>query len=136
MIFITIETMEFMRLIHAKSIGLWWGHNIHNISSKIIQVNSMIDIIWFWLVLCEIFYIYHCALTLFHDNALLFAAKVRSYSYFIYLFVLMLNLFYYLIISLVSIDLLINCHTCFTLFSKNLIIGLRRVLRLTTVPSQ
>ena len=24
--------MEFVGLIHAKSIGLWWGPNIHNIS--------------------------------------------------------------------------------------------------------
>ena len=38
---------------------------------------------------------------------------------------------YYLIISLVSIDFLINCHTCFTLFSRDLIIGLREVLWLT-----
>ena len=33
--------------------------------------------------------------------------------------------FYYLIISLVSIDFLINCHICLTLFSRDLIIGLR-----------
>ena len=26
------KIMEFMRLIYAKSIGFWWGSNIHNIS--------------------------------------------------------------------------------------------------------
>ena len=50
------------------------------------------------------------------------------------LFIFMHDLFYYLIILLVSIDFLINCHTCFTLFSKDLIIGFKWMLRLTTVP--
>ena len=49
----------------------------------------------------------------------LLITKVRYQSYFIYLFVIMLDSFYYLIISLVSINFLINCHTCFTLFSKD-----------------
>ena len=28
------ETMDFVGLIHAKSIGLWWGPNIHDIFFK------------------------------------------------------------------------------------------------------
>ena len=34
-------------------------------SLKIIQVKYIIDIVWFWLVLCETFYIYHYELILF-----------------------------------------------------------------------
>ena len=44
----------------------------------------MIDIVWFWLILCETFYTYYYALTLFHDNSLLFAAKVYSHSHFLF----------------------------------------------------
>ena len=35
------------------------------------------------------------------------------------LLILMHHSIYYLIILLVSIDFLINCHTCFTLFSRD-----------------
>ena len=71
----------------------------------------------FDLVLCEIFYTYHCTLTLFHDNTLLPATKIRSHPYFVYYFVIMT---YFLpMIILVSIDLLVNCHVYFTLFSKD-----------------
>ena len=89
--------------------------------SKIIQVNCMVDIVWFWLVLCEIFYTYHCALTLYHDSALLLVAKVRSHSHFVYLFVIM-TCFWSMII-LVSIDLLVNCHIYLTLLSRDAFLG-------------
>ena len=52
------------------------------------------------------------------------------------LLIFMHDSLYYLIISLVSIDFLINCHTCLTLFSRDFIIGFRGVLRLTIVHSQ
>ena len=62
--------------------------------SKIIQVNWMIDIVWFWLILYETFYTYYCALTLFHDSALLPAAKVCSHSHFFFIRYLDLVLIY------------------------------------------
>ena len=39
------------------------------------------------------------------------------------LLILMHDSFYYLIISLISIDFFINCHTCFTLFSIDSFLG-------------
>ena len=62
----------------------------------------------------------------FHDSALLLAIKVCSHSYFIYLFVLMLDLFYYSIILLISIDFLVNCLACFTLFSRDPFLATQR----------
>ena len=44
------------------------------------------------------------------------------------LLILMHDLFYYLIISLVSITFLVNCHVCFTLFSRDLFLGVVRSL--------
>ena len=32
--------------------------------------------------MCDIFCVHYCALTPFHDNALVFAAKVRMHSHF------------------------------------------------------
>ena len=32
--FHNFKIIKFMKLIHAKSIGFWWGHNIHDIFFK------------------------------------------------------------------------------------------------------
>ena len=61
-------------------LGFGGGPTFITFLSKIIQMNCIIDIVWFWLILCEIFYIYHCALTLIHDKDLLPAVKVCSHS--------------------------------------------------------
>ena len=102
-------------------LGFGGGPTFITFLSKIIQVNSMIDIVWFWLVLCEIFYTYHCALTLFHDNSLLPTTKVNSHSHFVYLYVIMT--FFLSTFFLVSISFLVNCHVCFTLFSRDQFLG-------------
>ena len=77
--------------------------------------------IFFLFYACDIFCIHYYPLTLFHDSILLLIVKVRSrshfYSHFVYLFVI-ITCFWYIII-LVSIDLLVNCHVCFTLFSRD-----------------
>ena len=105
-------------------LGFGGGPTFITFLLTIIQMNYMIDIVWFWLVLCEIFYIYHCTLTLFHDSALLPIVKVRSRTHFVYLFVIM-TCFWSMII-LVSIDFLINCHVCLTLFSRDPFLGTLR----------
>ena len=61
-------------------------------------------------------------LTLFYDNTLLPAAKVRSHSHFVYLFVIMT--YFWSMIILVSIDLLVNYHVCFTLLVETHFRGL------------
>ena len=102
-------------------LGFGGGTTFLTFLSKIIQVNCMIDIIWFLLVLCKIFYTYNCTLTLFHDSVLLHVVKVHSHSYFVYLFVTMTC--FWSIIILVSIDFLVNYHICFTLFSIDPFLG-------------
>ena len=95
--------------------GFGGGPTFITFLSKIIQVNYVIN---FDLVLCEIFFtlvIVHWPC--FHDNTLLFATRVHSYPHFVYYFVIM-TCFWTLII-LVSIDFLVNCHACFTLFSRD-----------------
>ena len=69
----------------------------------------------FDLVLYEFFYTYHCTLTLFHDTTLLPTTKVSSHPHFVYYFVIMT--YFLTLIILASIDLLVNCHVWFTLFS-------------------
>ena len=59
------KIMEFIGFIHEKSNGLWWGPTSIIFYLKIIQVKCMIDIVWFWPILFEIFYVYHYELTLF-----------------------------------------------------------------------
>ena len=77
-----------------------------------------LDFVWFWFgFVWDCFYTCHCTLTLFHDSALLPATKVHSHSHFVYYFIIM-NYFWTMIV-LVSMDLLVNCHVCFTLFSRD-----------------
>ena len=80
-------------------------------------------LIFFLLYACDIFCIHYYPLFMFHDSALLPIAKVHylshshSHSYFVYLFII-ITCFWFMII-LVSINLLVNCHVCFTLFSRD-----------------
>ena len=78
---------EFVRLIHAKSIGLWWGPNMWDIFFK----NNLSEVHnWHWWFpdlfydTCDIFCIHYCALTGFHDSALLLATKLQSHFHFVY----------------------------------------------------
>ena len=71
----------------------------------------------FDLVLCEIFYTCHCTLTLFSwQHFIIFYHSMLSLS-LVYYFVIMT--YFWTMIILVSINLFVNCHICFTLFSKN-----------------
>ena len=112
--------MEFVELIHAKSIGLWWGSNIHYF---ILFKNYLSEMQYLALMgsvpfcdTCDIICIHYCILTLFHDNALLLTIKVCSHSHFVY-FLCMIG--FRSMIILVSIDLLVNYHVCVTLFSRD-----------------
>ena len=62
----------------------------------------------------------------FHYSALLPTTKVRSHSHFVYYFVIMTCL--WSMIILISIDLLVNFHACFTLFSTDPFLGVRGAL--------
>ena len=117
--FIIPKIIEFVELIHAKInwvlVGAQhpWFFFFEN------NLNGVYNWHWWFLAIfcdtCDIFYIHYCALTSFHDSALLLAAKVCSHSHRVYLFFMhdLLPLCDY---SLVSTDFLTNCHNCFTLF--------------------
>ena len=110
------KKMEFVRLIHARSIGLWWGPYIWDFSSNR-QLLCLMNIVWsLSYTMRDIFCICYCALTLFHDSALLLAANVHSRSRFVHLFIIMT--WFWFMITLVSIDFLPNYHAYFILLVK------------------
>ena len=119
-IFVTLETMEFMRLIHAKSIGLWWGPYIWVFSSncQLLYLMNIVRSLSCSLICIWLFYIWTNLVSMIAHYYLLL-----RYDFIPTLIIFMHDSFYYLIISLVSIDFFINCHTCFTLFSINPFLG-------------
>ena len=68
------------------------------------------------------------------SSTLLSATKVRSHPHFIYYFVIMTS--FWTVIILASIDLLVNCHVCFTLFSRDPFLGALRGVMVFTIPFQ
>ena len=97
--------------------GFGGGPTFITFHSKIIEINCAVEIVWFWLILCKIFYTYHCTLTLFSwQHFIIFYHSMLSLS-LVYYFVIMTYFWTMIIFSI--IDLLVNCHVCFTLFSRD-----------------
>ena len=112
------KIMKFVRLIHARSIVLWWGPYIWDFSSDR-QLLCLINIVWsLSYTMRDIFCICYCALTLFHDSALLLPTNVRSRSRYCFVHLFIIMTCFWFVITLVSIDFLPNYHAYFILLVK------------------
>ena len=115
-IFVTPETMEFMRLVHAKSIGLWWRPYIW-VFSLDCQLLCLMNIVWS--LSCSLICMWWFYTWANFGFMIVHYYLLSRYTLIPTLSILIHDSFYYLIISVLLINFLINCHIYLTLFSRN-----------------
>ena len=98
------ETMEFVRLIHARSIGFWWD-STYMAFSLIYWLLCLINLLRS-MTYTRLFYAYLLTFVFHEIN--------RFITQVCFLPLIFIQVFCF-DFHLISIDLLINCHDCFIL---------------------